>query len=425
MLRTLACLGGAALVSVYWVVSSLAALGAGESVAVGGVWSDRRRSRRCSLHRGAARAGTWFLYGADAAGAFRPTFQAYITSPPVVVASFALVVAAFVGAAVSRSRVRGLAVALVAVGAVAMVGIYPPSHPPALRSVLTWAFHNVPGALAFRTTTKAGAVELVGLVLLAGLAADALVPRLRDALAAGVALVGGLAVLAMSVAPAVSGGLYPGRLPLPAYWTTAAADLRPPREPGSGVVRARRDRRDLPVGAAFRRRHGPWADGPADAHPHDCPQRARGGQQRDGGGRLRHPVRHRRAGHALGVGPLLRRERPLGAQRHVWEFVGGGRPSVVTRLVGSDPGLTPSALYGEPGEYTASGLELASADPLAQFQEATLVPLLRYAVVSPGSMVRSTPGSTLLVAGDGSAVDGLVRYGLVDGSGEFRAAWRD
>ena len=105
----------------------------------------------------------------------------------------------------------------------------------------------------------------------------------------------------------------------------------------------------------------------------------------------------------------------------MWEYVGGARPAVVARLVGSDPGLAPSALYGSPGEFTPAVPSVAAADPLAQLVETTLPPLERYAVVDPGAMVRAyAPGGTVLVAGDGSAVDGLVRYGLVDGTGEFR-----
>ena len=193
--------------------------------------------------------------------------------------------------------------ALVAVGAVAMVGIYPPSHPPAFGSALAWAFHHVPGALAFRTTSKAGAIELVGLVLLAGLAADVLVPRLRDSLARGAALVGALALLAVSVAPAVSGGLYPGGLPLPAYWRTAAADLQDraatgrvwfvPGETNAIYRWGRRSVDDM----------GPGLLVAADAGADHRAGRTGGGEQRDRGSRLRSAVRHSRARDASPRGP--------------------------------------------------------------------------------------------------------------------------
>ena len=420
VLRTLGCLAGAALVSAYWVAASLAALGAGESVAAS---SERPEaiaavSSYTEVLRG---LGAWSLYGADAAGAFRPSFQAYVSSPPVVVASFALVVLAFVGALVSRSRVRGLGVALLAVGAVAMVGIYPPSHPPPFGTALAWAFHHLPGALAFRTTSKAGATELVGLVLLAGLAADALVPRLRDNLARSAALVGALAVLAVSVAPAVTGGLYPGGLPLPAYWRTAATDLDQraaagrvwflPGETNAIYRWGRRSVDDLGPGLMDRptlvRTTVP--DAPAEA---TNAMAAADAAIQSG---TATPEAISTWARYFAVGDVLVRNDT------VWEYVGGGRPAVVSRQVTSDPGLSASALYGSPGQYTTSGSDVAAADPLSQLVEMGLPPLLRYSVNRPVGIVRTyLPGATTLVVGDDAAVNDLAGYGVLDGSGEFR-----
>ena len=345
-------------VSLYWIIPSvLAPLGAGATVvdnsehAAGDLRAVRRPPRCCAgsaCGRCTARRGRGFG---------RRGSPAYLTSPPVVViASFALpVLAAPAGALLVRGpplRRLGLGLLLVAVP-ILMVGLFPVAHPAPFGRALGLAVRPRPFAAAFRTTNKAGAIELVGLVLLAGLAADVLVPRLRDSLARGAALVGALALLAVSVAPAVSGGLYPGGLPLPAYWRTAAADLQDraatgrvwfvPGETNAIYRWGRRSVDDMGPGLLSRptlvRTTVP--DAPAEASNAIAAADFALQSGTAAPGTISAWARY------FAAGDLLIRNDT------VWEYVGGARPAVVARLVGSDPGLAPSALYGTPGEFTA------------------------------------------------------------------------
>ena len=210
-----------AAVSAYWVLPSLLALGAGATVVdnsetPAGVAGP---SSAAEVLRG---LGLWPMYGSGGRGLWQPGFSAYLDSPVVVVASFALPVLAAGALLVTRGAARRLGLGLVLLAVPVMVGLFPPDRPSPFGRVLAWSFDTVPFAAAFRTTNKIGSLLVLGTAVLvaAGVAwawrrwpAD----RSRAATALGLAV-----VLAAGTVPAWTGNLYVSAVDLPAYW-------RPPR----------------------------------------------------------------------------------------------------------------------------------------------------------------------------------------------------
>lgn len=407
------CLGLAVLVSTYWVVATLTALRAGEAVA-GASESPRVIGSVSSFSEVLRGLGGWILYGADRGGPFRPEYLAFLTSAPVVLASFALPLLAFAGSRASRSSVRVLGVALVVLGAVVMVGLYPVDDPSPVGRVLGWAFEHVPGAVAFRTTNKAGPILVLGLVLLAALGAEVWITRLREARTRLVAAAAGSVVLALSVAPVVAGEMFVRPLDVPGYWTQAAASLD---AEGAGRVwllpgqtqshyRWRRASVDDPADILMRRptvvRTTLAVTGAEAANflaAVDEPLQA--GDAPPGS-------LSAAAGYLGADGILLRSD-------VVWESTGGARPGTVFQEISRDGRLRPRAIFGRPGENQLTPLE----DPEAS--RARLTPLVSYDRDGPGAPVWTNPAEgTVLVIGDNAAVPELAGYGLLDGRRSYR-----
>ena len=417
-----ACLGAAVLSSAYWVVSSVSAFHAAADVAAAteNPSDIAAVSSFAEVLRG---LGGWLVYGADLSGPFRPGFVSYLDNPLVVVASFALPVAACVGSVLSGSTRRLPAIGLVVVGAVVMVGLYPPGSPSLFGRALQAAYEHVPGLIAFRTTNKVGAVLMLGLVLLVALGVDAVVPRLavRDRWVAAFAAT---VVLAVSIAPVWSGELFPGALPVPSYWRLAAEDIDArgpdgrvwlvPGESNSHyrwIVRGVDDMAPALIERpSFYRRTYP-----------DVPELA--------ANMLAAADQSLQAGtlSPMGVSSL---SRYLGAtdvlQRNdmVWEFVGGARPAVVTRELKQDSGLRPDALYGMAGHNVSSPISWPGNTIRNGAGESGLPPLIRYRVRDPNDIVQSFPSAGAeVVVGDnagavtmmGHTLTGSRRYVLAGG----------
>ncbi|HEX6920267.1 MAG TPA: alpha-(1-_3)-arabinofuranosyltransferase family protein, partial [Actinomycetes bacterium] len=414
--RTVArCAALCVLLSLYWVIPSISALQAGATVVANSESFEgiANPSSAAEVLRG---LGLWPLYGADDGGPWLPEFVPYLTSSLVVVASFALPVLAFLSARVSPSRVRSLSVALVAVTVPVMVGLHPPQHPTPFGTALRWVFDNVPGAGAFRTTNKAGAVLVLGLALLAASGASALSRRVTTPAAWRRLSIPVAGVLVVSTLPAFTGNLYTSPLDIPGYWRRAAVDLdRGPSDqriwfiPGEALAQYRWsvDRPDDLSNSLMTR--------PALIRtlvPVTSAQGANLLAAIDGGlneGALP-PGTLSTAARYLGAGDLLLRNDV------VWENVSGGRPSVLQPQVNGDPGLVPVRNYGQPGENTAS-----VTNPPESFAEAALPPLQHYRVRDPVATTRpESLDGMLLIDGDGYAVPELVAAGLTDGRVPFR-----
>jgi arabinofuranan 3-O-arabinosyltransferase len=413
----LRCLGLAAAVSLYWVVPALLALSSGEAIArsterpidVGNVSSYAETLRLLGL---------WTLYGRIGERLFLPGFAAYLTNPLVVAASFALPAAAAAGALLSRARARALGAILLAAAVPVMVGLFPSSTPSPFGRVLLAAFDRIPGAIAFRTTNKAGALAALGLALLIALGVAALAdrPAPRPAASArrGAAVLVALAVLALGVLPAWSGGLDLLRFRVPGYWRQAAAELN--AGPSSSRVLL------LPGQLQADYRWG-W-QGPDDlnasllSRPSVLRSTVPNGSdvQANFLAALDVPL----AVGAADGGTVAAMARYLGASQVllrndvVWEEAGGARPSALQAQLGRGSGLRLEGGYGRPGQGTVAPSTPSTAD-------AALPPLQRYALSDPRPIVRAEPAAgTLLVDGDNFALPGLQRLGLLRRQPAFR-----
>jgi len=401
-------------VSLYWVLPSLLALGAGATV-VDNSETPEGIAGPSSAAEALRGLGLWPLYGSGGRGRWLPEFSAYLDSPVVLAASFALPVLAALGALVARGLPRRLGLALVAVAVPVMVGIFPPARPTPFGSLLRAAFADLPLVGAFRTTNKIGALLVLGVAMLvaAGLAAAW---RQWPAPASRAAALGLALVLAGATVPAWTGKLYVSVVDLPDYWRQAAADLNAgPADQRVWLVPGE-------VLASYR-----WSeDRPDDlstsvldrpslvrtAIPATSPAAANLLAALDTGlneGTLP-PGAMSSAARYLGVGDLLLRNDV------VWEDSGGGRPQTMQDQLGGDPGLLPRGTWGEPGQNTVS----PRYPPSSAF-EAALPPLQRYSVAGGRPITRTEASAgTVLVDGDGWALAPLSAAGLLAGSPTFR-----
>jgi arabinofuranan 3-O-arabinosyltransferase len=396
----------AALLSAYWLVPSLAALGAGSHVtqfseSLEGIAGP---SSFGEVIRG---LGLWPLYGSDGDGPWQPGFTSYLTNPLIIVASFLLPILLVVSAQVIRGPARRLVLLLVIPAAVLMVGVHPADQPTPFGHLLLWTFENVPGAAAFRTTNKVGAVLVLGVALIGALAAPTLLQRARRIAPRPVVMSIAATGVVLATWPAWTGGLYSLPLPVPSYWYEAAATL----DEGP------QDQRVWFVPGVAQPQYTWSEDRPDDLNnallarpsfvritlPESSPYGASLLAAVDTGlqegtlptGTLSAAARY------LGVGDILVRNDVR------WEKAGGARPVTIATQVGSDPGLRFRGSDGEPGE----GLLRTDDQPA---EELGLPPLQRYGVLEPRDLVRTESGNGLVVVdGDGWALGPLVQAGLL------------
>jgi arabinofuranan 3-O-arabinosyltransferase len=418
---TLRCAGLALLVSLYWLVPAAMAGETGEAVAA---FTERPENvaSTSSYAETLRLLGFWVMYFQQDGRLAMPGAAAYLTSPLALVASFALPVVAAACALLARARARALAVLLLAVAVPVMVGLFPPAAPTPFGRLLSAAFDRVPGAIAFRTTNKAGALVALAYALLLALGAAELFRRSakgerpwRGVAAAGVAV-----ILAVSVLPAWTGGLYPIRYQVPGYWHQLAADVNA----GSA------DTRVLLAPGASNTAYRWGMEGPDDVNlsllsrPSVVRTTVPNGsfEQTNFLAALDLPLSTGDAdpevvaamARYLGVAEVVVRN----DQR--WEAFGGPRPSVVAERLAGDPSLDLVRSYGRPGEHTVAPVS-DFYPPDQALADADLPPLQRYAVARPRPIVRTEPTrGAMLVDGDNFAIGSLVRLGLAEGEPAFR-----
>jgi arabinofuranan 3-O-arabinosyltransferase len=418
---TMRCLALALLVSLYWLVPAAMAGETGEAVAAF-TESPENVARTSSYSETLRLLGFWVMYFQQDGRLGIPGAAVYLTNPLPLLASFLLPVLAAACALLARARARALAVILLAVAVPVMVGLFPPATPSPFGRLLSAGFEHVPGAIAFRTTNKAGALVALAYALLFGFGAAELFRRgaraerpWRGAVAAAVAV-----VLAVAVLPAWTGGLYPIRYQVPGYWRQLAADVNAGQD-GTRVL--------LAPGAsntAYR-----WGmEGPDDlnlsllSRPSVVRTTVPNGsfEQTNFLAALDLPV----STGAPDPEVVAAMARYLGAAEVVvrndqrWETFGGPRPSVVAKGLAGDPSLDLIAGYGRPGENTVAQVS-DFYPPSHALQDAAVPPLQRYAVARPKPIVRTEPTrGAMLVDGDNFAIGSLVRLGLAPGEPAFR-----
>src|SRR5215211_3177269 len=418
---TLRCALLALLVSLYWLVPAAMAGETGEAVAAFTEQPENVASTS-SYAETLRLLGFWVMYFQQDGRLAMSGAAAYLTNPLAVAASFLLPALAAASALLARARARALAALLLAVAVPVMVGLFPPNAPSPFGRLLSAAFERVPGAIAFRTTNKAGALVALAYTLLLGLGAAELFRRSagrgrpwRGAVTAAVAV-----VVAVAVLPAWTGGLYPIRYQVPGYWRQLAADVN--RGPGDTRVMLAPGTSN----AAYR-----WGmEGPDDVNlsllsrpsvvrttvPNgsfeqtnflaalDLPLSTGEPEPRVVAAMARY----------LGVAEVVVRN----DQR--WETFGGPRPSVVAKRLAGDPSLKLVAGYGRAGEHTVAPVS-DFYPPSQALQDAAVPPLQRYAVARPRPIARAEPArGAMLVDGDSFALPSLVRLGLAPGEPAFR-----
>ncbi len=423
MVRPLVRCGGLlVLSSAYWIVPALAARGTGSSIAFA-TEKPTDVASTSSYAETARLLGLWPLYGRQGVQPFLPNAVGYITNAWVVLTTFALPIAAAVGAILSRSRARVMAAMFIAIGAPVMVGLFPPSSPTPFGRLLQAFFNRFPGGIGFRTTNKVGALVALGLTLLIALGAAEAVLRMRRRSWVGQGLLAGvsLVVLLGAVFPAWAGTLYQsGWKQIPGYWDQAASAL----DAGSPSTRAL-----LLPGEEFADYR--WGKrGPADlndsllSRPSALRVTVPGGSAyaADFLAALDQPLESG----AYTKGSATTLARYLGVRDVLvrndmkWEEWGGARPSQIAATLGQEGGLRLAASYGAPGENTiAPGPPGAPGTERAQ--DAALPPLQRYVVAGPRPIVRAeaVPG-TVLVDGDNFGLAHLPQLGLLPGDPAFR-----
>jgi arabinofuranan 3-O-arabinosyltransferase len=221
--------------SLYWLVPTVGAVAAGSTVAASTESIDAINvaNSYAEVVRG---LGLWTLYGGSAQNPFTPGHLSYLTAPVVVLLTFLPVAFGTLGARMRARPVTFLGAMLLLTGALVMVGTFPDAGPSVWGRAVRVLLDDVPGAIAFRTTNKAGAVLELGVALLVGVACVEVARRVRRPVIRTVLVVTGLATVAAGVAPVWSGDLFPVRLDLPSYWSEAAAQVNASGSPGRVAV---------------------------------------------------------------------------------------------------------------------------------------------------------------------------------------------
>lgn len=408
-------------VSLYWLLPSFLAAGTGAGIASG--TEDPVDVARTSSYAETARLlGNWPLYGRAGDRLFLGSYTVYLTSAPVLLASFLVPVAVGVGLWRSRARERLLAVVLLATALPVMVGLFPPDDPYPFGQALLAVFERVPATLAFRTTNKVGAVVVLAETIALVLAWRAWQARVRREGRGRGVRVGGVAMAALLLVaiatPMWNGGLYPLGFTIPTSWERATADLDAADAEHRVFV--------LPGGTGGNYRWGMRS--PDDLFPSllDRPVAVRSTVvgRGDPAGNLLSAIDTAVAQGAAGDRAISTASRYLGADAVLvrndllTEEIGGPSPSRVVRQAEGDVDLIEVARYGRPGTDTVPG---ASGRPTAAERRtdpdsARVPPLITYEVADPVAPVHlAASEDQVLVAGDGDAVVALADAGIVDG----------
>ena len=363
--------------------------------------------------------GFWLAYWIDSRGPNLPQLANFFSVRGTLL-SFVVPCTALVALWRSSWRPRLLFGALMVLGLVLMVGAYPVDDPSPYGRTLLWLYDNVPGVLAMRSTHKAGAILMLGVAALVGIAVAGGFAwmRVRHPRLAIVALIGAVAVLFVSSFGFWTGRLYPttpGITTIPRYWKDAADFVN--RRPGEGRVLV------LPstIDGAYI-----WGDcGGSDdivvaliKRPVVAREQLKLYQgTKESANLIAALDDYVNAGrYEPGViGPIARR---LGIRWILirndlnWIVLGRPRPNSLDGLR-ADPGLVPLRSFGRPGQNVQRLF-------LPVLSERKLPPVEVFEVKDFDGIARAETAPPLLVSGDGAAWPGLASHGLLSETGPVR-----
>lgn len=402
--------------SLYWLVPSITAQSTGQQVVKGSETLDgiAKVSSYLEVLRG---LGMWTLYGRSDAGPWVPQYAMYITAGFVVVITVLWPALALWSMRWTPPTVTRIVAVSVAIAAVIMVGLFPGDASSPAGALMGWAFDHFPGAVAFRTSNKIGAVLALAFALTIGVGAHHLGSRVRSVPGLRQLSVAGTFVLVVVwAAPAFTGNLYISEFDVPNYWHQAADRVNESPQKNRVLL--------LPGQV---RPHYRWSqERPDDLSnslitrdtviPETTSSTSAGGANflnaLDDTLQTESGVNNAMSTYAryLGVDQILLRHDV------VWEDAGGARPGATARVLAGDPGLFGQANFGEPGRNI-----LPANVPPEDYREGALSPVQLYDVVEPVPTVRVAPTrGSLLVAGDASALPPLAREGLLRNTPLFR-----
>lgn len=411
------CAAFVVLLSLYWLVPSLAAIATGSSI-VGSSETLEGIASVSSFPEVLRGLGQWSLYGRDADGPWVPEHQAYLVNPVVVLLTLLLPALALVALAYAPRPLSRLSAGWAALAAVVMVGLHPVQHPSPFGSALRWLFENVAPLSAFRTTNKIGSVLVVAFAMLLGWGALQLAARTaaRPVLRPLLVQLAVVMVVGLSL-PALTGRLYISDLTVPSYWQQAARVVDE-RDEGTRVL--------LLPGQT--RSDYTWSEERPDdltnsllardaVIPETTPNTSAAGANllaalddavQSG---TSPPATTSTFARYLGVGDVLVRHDVR------WTEYAGAHPELVSGVLRRDPGLRLVDTFGAQGENVEPGPGAAGSSG------SPLPPLQLYGVQDAVPTVRAAAaGRTLVVDGDGWAVPAMVRAGLLEDVPPFRYA---
>ena len=177
--------------------------------------------------------GYWFFYGQDRVGPWTEASIDYTQHIYVIVAGYALVALALLGAAITRWRHRAYFMLMLLIGVVIAVGAYPYTSPTPLGSLFKAFANSSSAGLALRSTGRAIPLVTLGMAILLGMGVNAVAQRVsltKTRPRIGLVVAGLVVALIAVDFPALYDGTYYGKNlerpeDIPSYWIQAARYL--------------------------------------------------------------------------------------------------------------------------------------------------------------------------------------------------------
>lgn len=185
--------------------------------------------------------GNWLSYFRVRGGLLKPQGEPFLANPFVVIATFAVPIAALAALAVCRWRAKGL-FGLFLVGSLAMVvGGFALPRPTPFGRFITAVMESVPLFGSFRNTYKMAAGLVIGVAVLAAVGVSDATKRLRADRPGwwGTTVALSTGVLVLLTVPFWTGRVYSPTAEfrqLPAYWTDALSYLDRPGAEGRVAI---------------------------------------------------------------------------------------------------------------------------------------------------------------------------------------------
>ncbi len=214
--------------SLYWLLPSLVSIGGGAGSVLAATEAPAAIGRLSPASEVIRGMGMWTSYIVIDGQVENPEQLALLTSGAVVTAGFLLLATSMVALAAASRQIQSLCLAMGGIGIGLMLGLTTSGGPTPLGRALAWSFETFPTLAAFRTTNKWGSMLVLAVALAVGAGVGTARWRQLMALPAFAATptftVVGIAILVgVAAGPLLPGQLHPLQVPVPDYWFDAAA----------------------------------------------------------------------------------------------------------------------------------------------------------------------------------------------------------